>query len=60
MGPGFVTPDANTIWEHLLRKGIKTYEFKTLRVKNEYSYRIRKEMTINYKLSKAEKYHKHP
>ena len=29
MGPRFMMPDASTVWEYLLRKGIKTYEFKT-------------------------------
>ena len=33
MGPRFMMPDASTIWEYLLRKGIKTYEFNLINLK---------------------------
>jgi hypothetical protein len=36
----------------------KNYEYK-IRYKGEYLFRMRKEITTNYKFKKADKYHKH-
>jgi len=56
--PGFVEPEVYTIFEALLKKRMQNYEYK-IRYKSEYSFRMRKEITTNYKFKTAFKYHKH-
>jgi hypothetical protein len=56
--PGFVKHKVYTIFETLLKKRMQNYEYK-IRYKSEYSFRMRKEITTNYKFKRAFKYHKH-
>jgi hypothetical protein len=56
--PGFVEHQVYTIFEALLKKRMQNYEYK-IRYKSEYSFRMRKEITTNYKFKRAFKYHKH-
>ena len=46
--PDFIMPGAKTVGEYFLRKEIQSYEYKTVRFNNEYSRRMRKEITTNY------------
>jgi tRNA splicing ligase len=45
------------VWGAPLRKRIQNYEHK-IRYESEYLFRMRKEVTTNYKFEKADKYHK--
>ena len=56
--PGFVEHQVYTVFEALLKKRMQNYEYK-IRYKSEYSFRMRKEITTNYKFKRAFKYHKH-
>jgi hypothetical protein len=56
--PGFVEHEVYTIFETLLKKRMQNYDYK-IRYKSEYSFRMRKEITTNYKFKRAFKYHKH-
>ena len=46
--PDYIMPGAKTVGEYFLRKEIQSYEYKTVRFNNEYSRRMRKEITTNY------------
>ena len=52
--PDFVGPEAYTIFWALFKK--KEYK---IRYECEYLFRMRKEITTNYKLKKPDKCHKH-
>jgi len=45
-------------WGPTSRKKIQNFEYK-IRYKEEYLFRMRKEVTTNYKFKKVDKYHKH-
>jgi hypothetical protein len=52
-----VGPEANIILGSSLRRRIQNYEHK-IRYESEYLFRMRKEVTTNYKYEEADKYHK--
>ena len=53
---GFVGSEANKILGAPLRKRIQNYKHK-IRYEREYLFRMKKEVTTNYKFEKADKYH---
>jgi len=44
-------------WRLSLRQSTQIYEYK-IKYKSEYLFRMRKEVTTNYKLKKADTYHR--
>jgi hypothetical protein len=55
---GFMGHEAYTSFGTHFKKIKQNYEYK-IRYESEYLFRMRKEITINFKFKKADQYHKH-
>jgi hypothetical protein len=55
---GFMGHEAYTVFGAHFKKRKQNYEYK-IRYEGEYLFRMRKEITTNFKFIKADKYHKH-